>query len=261
VIELAKRNLWADVGVKARAWLGRRGLGDDTLRSWHIGFLPGGPAEWRDVAGLGVPCGVVIPCEIAGAIWYVKVRRAKGEPKYHQVKGGVPALFGADTMRGQSVGVLTEGEFDMMLLAQEVSDLAGVGTLGSALGNLDLSAWGDYLLPIARLLVCYDLDGAGKAGAAKLAGLTARARRVTVPALPNVKDLTDFWKAGGKLRDWLTFELARLAVPTAPLVDPEAAAMTALAECERIWNLGNVLGAEKAADDFGRLAAAAWGVP
>jgi len=141
----------------------------------------------------------------------------------------VPALFGADMMRGHDVAALAEGEFDCMLLAQEAGDLAGVATLGSAGASLDLSAWGDFL-PVARLLVAYDLDGAGDKGAAKLTGLTSRARRVSVPAMPNVKDLTDFWKAGGNLRAWLTFEIARLAVPTPP------AAQDIGAECAAIYD-------------------------
>jgi DNA primase len=229
VIETCERNLWADLGKPARLRLAGRGLRDDTLRLWHLGYMPGGPAEWRMVGLLSVPCGIVIPCEVGGAIWYVKTRRETGEPKYIMVKGSVPALFGADTLRGQSVGVLCEGEFDAMLLHQEAGDLAGVATLGSASASLDLSAWGDYLLPVARLLVAYDLDKAGKTGADKLAGLTARARRVSVPAMPNVKDLTDFWKVGGKLRDWLAFELARFDLPTAPLAEPQDPEVAALA--------------------------------
>jgi DNA primase len=233
VIETCEGNLWADIGDKARTYLVARGLRDDTLRHWHIGYLPGGAQEWRHLGSLAVPCGVVIPCEIAGGIWYVKTRRAAGAIKYHQVKGGVPALFGADTLKGQSVAVLCEGEFDAMLLHQEAGDVAGVATLGSASASLNLSAWGDYLLPMARLLVAYDLDKPGKRGADKLAGLTARARRANVPAMPNVKDLTDFWKAGGKLRAWLAFELARLDLPTGghistDIPSPEVAALAIL---------------------------------
>jgi len=198
-------------------------------------YLPGGAQEWRNVGGLSVPCGILIPCEVAGVIWYLKVRRAAGEPKYTQVKGSVQALFGADTMRSHDMAVMCEGEFDCMLLAQEAGDLCGVGTLGSASATLDLTAWGDYLLPLARLLVAYDLDKAGKDGADKLAGLTARARRVNVPAMPNVKDITDFWKAGGNLRAWLTFEIAR---PTGAGIstDIPAGPQDPGAECAAIYD-------------------------
>jgi hypothetical protein len=216
VIEETVTSLWSSAGDRARAWLHARGLNDVTLRRWRIGYCAG--SGYRDIAGLSVPCGIVIPCEIAGNIWYLKVRRASGEPKYIHVKGGRPALFGADTLRGHAIAVICEGEFDALLLHQQAGDpsassgqaLCGVATVGSAGGNLDVTAWAAHLLPLRRLLLAYDMDDAGKKGAAKLAGLTARARRLTLPVLPGVKDLTDFHKAGGNLRDWLAFELARL---------------------------------------------------
>ena len=37
-------------------------------------------------------------------------------------------------------------------------------------------------------------------------GQVGRARRVSVPAVPNVKDITDYHKAGGKSRDWLALD-------------------------------------------------------
>lgn len=211
VLSECESALWGEHGERARAWLHGRGLSDDTLRRWRVGYVPGKYDEWRTMGRLSVPCGVVIPCEIAGAIWYVKVRRAVGEPKYIHVKGSRPALFGAETFAGHDVAVLCEGEFDAMLLAQEAGDLAGVATMGSATASLDLTAWGAYLLPVARLLIAYDADDAGRNGAQRLAELTARARRVRLPRVrPGDKDITDFHRAGGKLRDWLAFELARL---------------------------------------------------
>jgi hypothetical protein len=120
------------------------------------------------------------------------------------------ALFGAEALRGQSLAVLCEGEFDALLLWQEAGSLAGIATMGSATGRLDISAWAEYLLPLSRLLIAYDLDGAGNDGAAKLAGLTHRARLVNVPQLrEGDKDLTDYHKAGGNLREWLAAEVAR----------------------------------------------------
>jgi hypothetical protein len=117
---------------------------------------------------------------------------------------------------GKRVAVLCEGELDALLLAQHAGDLAGVATLGSASHRADIGDFMDYLLPVPRYLVAYDLDGAGGTGAATLASITRRARRVSVPSLPGVKDLTDFHKAGGNLHAWLTFELARLELPAQP---------------------------------------------
>jgi DNA primase len=204
VIEQCASYLWMDAGAKARTWLNERGLTDETLRRWQIGYCPGGPGEWRKMAGLSVPCGVVIPGIVGDSVWYVKVRRATGEPKYIQVKGSGPALFGADTVRGQTIAVFCEGEFDAMLTHQEARDLCGVLTLGSASDPLDVPAWAGYLLPIVRLLVAYDVDAAGDKGAAKLLSLTRRAQRLAVPKLrEGDKDVTDFHKSGGNVREWL----------------------------------------------------------
>lgn len=204
--------LWGESGGRARAWLRARGLTDETLRRWRIGYNPG--TGYRNIAGLRVPCGIVIPCEVGGAVWYLNVRRATGEPKYLKVKGSRAALFGAETLPGHTVAVLCEGEFDTMLLHQQAGDLAGVATLGGATCVPDLAHFGAYLLPLRRLLIAYDADRPGRKGAARLAGLTRRARRVSLPALPGVKDLTDFHKAGGNLHAWLAFELARLDCAT-----------------------------------------------
>jgi DNA primase len=199
-VDTCRATLWSDVGAKARAWLNRRGLTDETMRAWRLGFNPSD----RKVAGLWVPRGIVIPCLVAGRAWYLKVRRAGGQPKYTQVRGGQVALFGADTLPGQDVAVVTEGEFDAMLLHQEAGDLVGVVTLGSASTRLP-DAWVPHLLGVHRLLVACDADAAGAEGAAVWQALSTRTQRL----LPLAgKDVTDFYLAGGNLRAWVQFALA-----------------------------------------------------
>jgi DNA primase len=206
VIAQGIKALWADTGARARAWLNGRGLSDETLQRWQIGYVPGEPSEWRGIAGLRVPCGILIPGIVGGAVWYLKVRRAMGKPKYLAVKSlAVPALFGADTLAGHTVAVMTEGEFDAMLLHQAAGDLCGVMTLGSQSAGLDVPTWAGYLLPIARLLVAYDVDTAGDTGAARVTRITKRAQRVAVPVLrEGDKDVSDYWKHGGDLRAWVS---------------------------------------------------------
>ena len=257
--------LWATAGpnaeaaARARQWLAGRGLNDDTLRAWKIGYHAAETWEDRKAWGLPVetnaetgktprafkiPRGIVIPCETGGRLWYLKIRRVPGDsftcgnwrgkcqhtmtapglcpqcqwdnPKYPQVTGSRPALYLAEALRNQRAAVLTEGELDALLLWQAAGDLAGVATLGSAGKDLDLTAWAAYLLPLSPLILAYDADAAGSKGADKLAGLTARAKRAKVPTLrEGDKDLTDYHKAGGDLRAWLAFELARHGVKPA----------------------------------------------
>ena len=132
VTSICQATLWSDVGARARAWLNQRGLARDTVRSWRLGFN----ADDQKLCGLWVPRGIVIPCLVSGRIWYLKVRRAAGPAKYSQVAGGQIALFGSDTITRHSTVVVTEGEFDAILLHQEAGDLVSVVTLGQRIGSI-----------------------------------------------------------------------------------------------------------------------------
>jgi len=232
----AEAALWSDAGTGARDWLHGRGLTDETLHRWQLGYQPADawdePAAWGLDGGKRIcrPRGIVIPWRLNGQLWQSKVRRPDGEPRYVAVRGGHPLIFGAETLTGHDTAVLTEGELDAMLLEQEAGDLVGVATLGSCSKGLDARAIG-YLLPVSRLLLAYDTDAGGTRGADRLGALSARARRVRVPV---GKDITEFWQQGGTLRDWVTFELARMAAlaPIAVAVDVPAVAPTPAAQPE-----------------------------
>ena len=200
VVSRCEAALWSDAGGRARSWLNRRGLTDETVRRWHLGFNQ----HSSKITGLWVPRGIVIPCLEAGQVWYVKVRRAAGQPKYVQVKGSHLALFGAETLTGRDVAAIAEGEFDAMLLHQEAGDLVGVVTLGSASARLP-DAWVPYLLGVKRMLIAYDTDTAGSEGASAWQALSVKAQRL-IPLAG--KDITDFHLAGGDLRAWIRFALA-----------------------------------------------------
>jgi len=117
------------------------------------------------------------------------------------------ALFGADNLKGKKDAVMVEGEFDAMLLDQVAGNLVGVVSLGSAGTDLDVVRWFEYLLPIERIYLAYDSDTAGAKGAAAIEEITKRARRLRVPHGKGGNDLTDFYLSGGRLRDWLTWEM------------------------------------------------------
>lgn len=211
IVEDCSKRLWSDAGIQARDLLHARGLKDETLRKWEIGYSRNNMDSGGTKFGTYVPDGTVIPCLTGNTIWYLKVRRAAGSPKYAQVKGSRPAVYGADRLRGHDVAIVCEGEFDAMLLHQEVGDLCGVITLGSASATLDVASWAGYLLPVKRFLVAYDTDSAGIKGAAKLGALTSRAKPLSVPKLrEGDKDITDFVISGGDLRQWLQAQLVTI---------------------------------------------------
>ena len=99
--------------------------------------------------------------------------------------------------------IITEGEFDAMLLHQQASDICGVVTLGSASVRLT-DTWLHELLPVPMLLAAYDTDVAGERGAAAWQALS---KRVHIVRLPMGKDITEFVQLGGDVRAWVQFQL------------------------------------------------------
>ena len=213
--------LWSAAGAPGLAYLHGRGLTDETIRAAGLGY---NPQRWRRPAAawgldgdpVNLAAGVVIPHEAGGDLWAIKIRLL--EPfqtgdgrmvKYTGARGGKGALYGADTLTGdRQAVVLTEGEFDALLLRQQAGDLVDVASLCSAANSVP-PRWLLKLLPYKRILAAYDNDEAGQAGAAKLAALS---RRVTVIQPLEGKDVTDFYLAGGDLGAWIAFNLARLGL-------------------------------------------------
>ena len=221
--ERARVILWSDRGARAREYLNRRGLTDATLKAWGLGYNP----DWYDTPIMRppenpdhpepypakMPAGIVIPCHMGRDLWMVKVRQTGQNPipKYLNLWGGDACLFGAHTLKGHRAAVLTEGEFDAMLLHQEGGDLVGVATTTAGAGTWK-PQWNAYLVGARRIFTAYDPDAAGKKGADALAALSKRVRTLQ---LPEGQDVTDFHQAGGDLRAWLNEGIA--AEPVAPV--------------------------------------------
>lgn len=217
--------LWEPTGAAALDYLRGRGLTDETIRRWGLGF---NPQRWRRPAAawgldgepVNLAAGIVIPHEADGHLWGVKIRLLEtfqaGDGrmiKYTSIRGGKTALVGVDLWGGKTALVLCEGEFDAMILWQQAADLVDVATLAGAGKGLPLR-WLVKLLSYKCILAAYDADGAGQKGAARLADLS---RRVRIIKPLEGKDVNDFHLAGGDLHAWIAFHLARLGLdqPTA----------------------------------------------
>jgi hypothetical protein len=193
--------LWRPESQPALGWLLARGLTPDTLRRWQIGFVPRARREiWDDeVQALYVPRGITIPGFTEHGLAYLKVRRLAGARKYTQVRGSVPGLYLAETLRDASVVAICEGEFDALLLWQQLhapDDLhrVGVVTPGSQ-SPLPRSKW-RALLEGKRVWLLFDQDEAGQRGAQRW---HAALPGSTLLRWPHGKDLTDFHQHGGSL--------------------------------------------------------------
>lgn len=203
--------LWTDEGKAALEYLHGRGLNDDTLRYWAIGFNPlegyGSPREWGVEEKVFLPRGIIIPCwkHSLADIVYVKVRRSSGEPRYQQVKGSKQWLFGGFTYIDQGVGFLFESELDV-LLAWQTGLSCGYAAMPA--GQKIHDEYFQYFKDIDYLIVAYDNDAPGQDAADKI---VRRSRQFYFAhPLPAGKDLTEYYQTTRNLDDvteWLYAQL------------------------------------------------------
>jgi 5S rRNA maturation endonuclease (ribonuclease M5) len=167
-----------------------------------------GLAEGEKRTKVWLAQGIIIPCVIENQIWYLKIRRLNGSLKYVQVKGGRPALFGADDLSAKNVVLLVEGEFDKLISEQVIGDVTGVATFGSASNRSTIDSWKDKFQNARAVLLALDVDDAGRKGGAALMEMIPNAYLVRVPVLrAGDKDLSDYALAGGNLHRWLFYQL------------------------------------------------------
>ncbi len=193
----AEQRLWTPSGVDALKYLHGRGLTDQTIRAARLGWLPkvmllkaDGVTYWR-------ASGVTIPWFDRDRLTLVKIRRPEGsEPRYVEAFRDRPEVFPSmELIRPGAPLVIVEGEFDALLLGQELAGLASVVTCGSASNGPS----GRILttgLCCPRWYAAHDADPAGDDAAPKWPARTIRVRP------PEGKDWTDARQAGINLRRW-----------------------------------------------------------
>ena len=258
VVDYAEGILWSPTGRGALDWLRARGLEDDTIRWFRLGFIPIAkptkvsleclPDRSGHPSSIYVPRGVTIPWA-APKSWYEAGPDADGaEPERKWVGVNVRKLAEGDVfanlpdgvdkchaLRGSSRGylypyvdilptqgelpmLLTEGEFDALIGWQELGPACHVGTVGSASIR---NFRRPTLAAIARcpwLLLATDHDDAGVKA--------ARAWREKFPhkarrvMLPFGGDLNEFFAGGGDPLTWLHEECRRLGIPWTLLTRP-----------------------------------------
>lgn len=218
--------LWSAEGATARAYLNGRGLTDETIRARRLGWTPGVRIPSREPNKTHVAVGITIPWYDLEILKKLNIRQPEGSrPKYKSAFEDRPRLYpDCHSVRVGKPLVIVEGEFDAMLLWQELGELAGVITLGSASIRPDPQAKGVMLRSPAWYLAG-DADDAGDKAAS---GWPSRARRIRPPQ--PFKDWTDAHKGGLNLcRYWAE------AISPDGIVSPEFDEY-AIAEREAIRN-------------------------
>jgi hypothetical protein len=197
VTEAAHR-LWKPEGTEALAYLHNRGLTDETIRAARLGWTPGVMVPTREGDRCYQARGVVIPWFGGDRLALVKIRQPEGsKPKYAEAFRDRPRIFPDPAVIEPGAPlVIVEGEFDALLLGQELRDLAAAVTLGSASSRPDLAARAE-MLAAYPWYIATDADEAGDKAASRW---PAVARRVRPPGA--FKDWTEAAQAGVNLRRW-----------------------------------------------------------
>jgi hypothetical protein len=200
LVEEAAGRLWTPEGVDALAHLRGRGLTEATIKAARLGWMPRVSIPVKDGTRFWNVSGIIIPWMDRDRLAMVKIRRPSGkEPKYAEAFRDRPAIYpAASVVRPGKPLLIVEGEFDALLLGQELADLAAVVTLGSASSRPE----GSTHLAMLAAHTWYLAHDADEAGDKAASGWPASARRVRPPA--PCKDWTEAFQYSINLRRWWT---------------------------------------------------------
>ena len=193
LVGAAAERLWTPQGSEALSYLHGRGLTDETIRSARLGYISGASIPTRDGDRTYRVSGVVVPWYADGRLAKVNVRRLREgdqKSKYMSAFEDRPSLYSLATIRPGSPLVAVEGEFEAMLLHQEIGEYACVLTVGSSSARVDAEIRRAARSCLA-VFAAHDADDAGDKAAAKW---PARAIRVRPPE--GCKDWTDVHASG-----------------------------------------------------------------
>jgi hypothetical protein len=209
LVSEASTRLWTPEGAEALGYLRGRGLTDETIRGAHLGFAASASIPTRNGDRCYRARGVLISWFDADRLALLKIRQPKGrEPKYAEAFRDRPRIFpGPEVIQPGCPLVIVEGEFDALLLGQELRDLAAVVTLGSASSRPDPGILG-VMLAAAPWFIATDADSAGDKAAS---GWPARGHRVRPPE--GVKDWTELGQTGCNRIRYHWGRYLRMSVP------------------------------------------------
>jgi DNA primase len=207
----AEEMMWSDDDT-GRKYLRERGFLDRTIQSYGLGYNPTtlwddwGIIEDSQVKKVWLPNGIVIPYESGdfANISKIRIRRLdwqKGDKhsKYIVPAGVQNTAFFTRKLRKNDIVVLTEGEFDGLILKQVVSDPHVVAMATGGTGGGRLLSYLAMLALAHQVIVAFDNDNGGQQVSQYWMDALPNAVRKT----PTQKDINDMYLAGDDIRQWV----------------------------------------------------------
>ena len=195
--------LWTDCGAKALQYLLDRGLTRPVISDAYLGYNDHERRlEWGETE-VWLPRGITIPWHFERHYWRVNIRRPAGEPKYIGPAGAANGLYQAHRIKPYSIVVMVEGEFDALVLRSQAPDLCQRGFVPVATGTASWARvlrWVSMVSMASFVLLAFDTDDAGDSAAAWWGSqLGSKSYRLK----PLAHDITDMWKAGHSISNWM----------------------------------------------------------
>lgn len=201
---LTLQNNWQSTAGK---YLEARGISANAAACYDLGLnITERRAEWGPCE-VWLPRGIVIPWQVEGLYWNVRIRRPAADlgesgDKYMPPKGVGNGLYRADLISPASIVVMTEGEFDAMLIDYQSAQAGLYEVVGVATGGVTgarLLRWISRLAIARLVLLAFDADEPGDKAADWWQYVLPKARRLR----PICHDITDMHQAGMNLVAWL----------------------------------------------------------
>lgn len=186
----------------AGKYLEGRGIDRRTAQGAFLGVNPSDyRSEWG-AASVWLPRGIVIPWRIQNQLWNVRLRRpnadlkTKEDAKYIGPKGTANGMYRIDDLMPEDTVVMTEGEFDALLLRRFLLNDCRFDTTVVSIGSntgAHLLRWASRLSIAKRIYLAFDNDPAGDS--ASLWWSQALGRKA-VRIRPSQKDITEMYQHG-----------------------------------------------------------------
>jgi hypothetical protein len=200
--------LWSAQGAKALFYLKNRGISEDVISKAGLGYNPEDVHTTWGLTEVWLPRGIVIPWVIEDKFWRLNIRRPTGEPKYIGVKGNANGLYNAGAIKRDTVVVMTEGEFDSLVIRSTVKGIIPVATGTVAWARV--LRWVSLLSLAYQVVIAFDADETENNNVAlAVQWWKEQLGDKAIRLVPTEHDVTDMYKAGKCVANWLkSFDLS-----------------------------------------------------